>query len=153
MAMEALNIVEGSTYAAPVNNSKTAPVSVAGDMTSETKADTDTTNSSTQPAKSVTNGYSDDPMLQSIEQAALEGSKNGKIGETNDVLKKAVEKMNENMPHTRTVYSVHEATDRIYIKLVDKESDKVVKEYPPEELLDMYAKALELAGILVDEKR
>jgi flagellar protein FlaG len=39
------------------------------------------------------------------------------------------------------------------IKIVDRDSKKVIKELPPEKTLDMIAKVWELAGLLVDEKR
>ena len=48
---------------------------------------------------------------------------------------------------------IHEKTNRITIKIVDKKTKEVIREFPPEETLDMIAKAWELAGILVDEKR
>ena len=38
-------------------------------------------------------------------------------------------------------------------KLVDKDTKETIKEIPPEKTLDLIAKAWELAGILVDEKR
>ena len=38
------------------------------------------------------------------------------------------------------------------IKIVDKTSDKVIKEYPAEETLDMIAKVWELAGMFLDER-
>lgn len=38
------------------------------------------------------------------------------------------------------------------IKIVDKDSKNVLKEYPPEETLDMIQKVWEMAGIMVDEK-
>ena len=38
------------------------------------------------------------------------------------------------------------------IKLVDKETKEVVKEFPPEKTLDMIAKCMEIAGVLMDEK-
>jgi flagellar protein FlaG len=148
MAMEALNIIEGNTtYTAPsAQNQQAAPEKI-NNAAKNSAAD------SSETKKTNKANASDDLVFKNIEQAALERSKNGNIKDTNEVLKDAVEKLNENMTNTRTVYGVHEATDRIYIKLVDKDSDKVLKEYPPEELLDMMAKALELAGIIVDEKR
>ena len=51
------------------------------------------------------------------------------------------------------MFGVHEATKRVTIKIVDKDTKKVVKEFPPEKTLDMIAKVWEMAGILVDEKR
>ena len=41
----------------------------------------------------------------------------------------------------------------VTIKIIDKETKKVIKELPPEKTLDMIAKVWEMAGILVDEKR
>ena len=43
-------------------------------------------------------------------------------------------------------------TNRVTIKMVDKTSKKVIREYPPEETLDMLAKIWELAGMMIDEK-
>ena len=68
-------------------------------------------------------------------------------------IKKAVEQLNKNLSHSEAVFGIHEATNRVTIKIVDKESKEVIKEIPPEKTLDMIAKAWELAGLLVDEKR
>ena len=39
------------------------------------------------------------------------------------------------------------------LRVDDKKTKEVIKELPPEKTLDMIAKAWEIAGILVDEKR
>lgn len=49
-------------------------------------------------------------------------------------------------------FSIHKDTNKIMIKIVDNKTEEVVKEIPPEEILDMMAKFYEIAGILVDEK-
>lgn len=49
-------------------------------------------------------------------------------------------------------FSIHEGTKQIMVKIMDKETDEVVKELPPEKILDMVAKMWELAGIIVDRK-
>lgn len=67
-------------------------------------------------------------------------------------IKKAIETINKQLSHTECQYGFHEKTNRVTIKIVDKDTDKVIKEFPPEETLEMIAKAWELAGILVDEK-
>ena len=72
---------------------------------------------------------------------------------SSEQLRKAIEEINRKAAHTTAQFGIHEATNRITIKIVDKESKKVIKELPPEKTLDMIAKAWELAGILVDEKR
>ncbi len=56
------------------------------------------------------------------------------------------------MSDSEAVFGIHEKTNRITIKIVDKKTKEVIREFPPEETLDMIAKAWELAGILVDEK-
>lgn len=38
------------------------------------------------------------------------------------------------------------------VKVVNTETDEVIREIPPEKILDMVAKMWELAGIMVDEK-
>lgn len=70
-------------------------------------------------------------------------------------VKSAIADINKKIAPTRTQceFKYHEKTHRISITVRDKDTDKVIKEIPPEKTLDMIAKSLELAGILVDEKR
>lgn len=72
-----------------------------------------------------------------------------------DQLKKAIAEMNKkiNNSNEEAVFGVHEGTNRVMIKIVDKDTKEVIKEFPPEKTLDMIAKVWEVAGILVDEKR
>ncbi len=74
---------------------------------------------------------------------------------TNEQLKKAIAEMNRKINNTNeeAVFGIHEKTNRITIKIVDKDTKEVIKEFPPEKTLDMIAKVWEMAGILVDEKR
>ena len=67
-------------------------------------------------------------------------------------LKKAIEKMNEQLPNSEAKFKIHEATNRVMIKLVDKDTQEVIKEIPPEKTLDILAKCMEIAGVLVDQK-
>jgi len=55
--------------------------------------------------------------------------------------------------NTVAEFSYNEPTKRIAIKIKDKETNEVIKEIPSEKALEMLAKAWELAGIMVDEKR
>ena len=59
------------------------------------------------------------------------------------------------MKHTQTrcEFSYHEPTRSISIKIIDTQTDEVLREVPPEKILDMIEKMWEMAGILVDEKR
>ncbi len=70
-------------------------------------------------------------------------------------VKNAISEINKKIrpTHTQCEFKYHEKTKRITITVRDSETDEVIKEIPPEKTLDMIAKSLELAGILVDEKR
>jgi len=72
-----------------------------------------------------------------------------------DKVKEAINEINKKIRPTNTQceFKYHEKTNRISITVRDRETDEVIKEIPPEKTLDMIAKSLELAGILVDEKR
>lgn len=72
---------------------------------------------------------------------------------SNEQIRQAVEKLNKSLPNSEAVFGIHDKTNRVTIKIIDKESKKVIKELPPEKTLDMIAKVWEMAGILVDEKR
>lgn len=65
----------------------------------------------------------------------------------------AVKRANLKMEHTRCEYFYHKRTNRVSIKVIDRDTDEVIREIPPEKSLDMLQKMWELAGILVDEKR
>jgi flagellar protein FlaG len=72
----------------------------------------------------------------------------------NEEIRKKVENINKNMlSHSEAIFGIHDETNRVTIKIVDKDTKKVIKEIPPEKTLDMLAKIWEMAGILVDEKR
>lgn len=68
-------------------------------------------------------------------------------------MKDAVSQMNKKMENSEAIFGIHEGTNRVTIKIVDKDTKKVIKELPPEKTLDMIAKVWEMAGLLVDEKR
>ncbi|MDE6203741.1 MAG: flagellar protein FlaG [Lachnospiraceae bacterium] len=92
---------------------------------------------------------------QSGGQSGSEGGNTPKEQQqaSTEQIKKAVEQLNKNLSHSEAVFGIHDATNRVTIKIVDKESKEVIKEIPPEKTLDMIAKAWELAGLLVDERR
>lgn len=52
----------------------------------------------------------------------------------------------------RFEFSIHEGTKEIMVKVINDETDEVIREIPPEKILDMVAKMWELAGIMVDRK-
>lgn len=67
----------------------------------------------------------------------------------------AIEKTNKAIEGTYCSfkYSVHDVTKQIMVKVIDNKTQEVIKEIPPEKILDMVAKIWEVAGIMVDERR
>lgn len=81
-----------------------------------------------------------------------EGSRNGNKPSENTI-KQAVSDINKRInPNTIAEYGYHDKTNRVTIKIVDKNTEEVIKEFPAEETLDMIAKVWELAGMFLDEK-
>lgn len=106
---------------------------------------------------------SDNLMKKTIQIDTKETNKNGKDGNRDDSqakqtisensqIRKAVDEINKKAHNSEAVFGIHDATNRVTIKIVDKDTKKVLKEYPPEKTLDMIAKVWEMAGLLVDKK-
>lgn len=55
-------------------------------------------------------------------------------------------------PSTTFEMKVHEQTRAVTVKVFNKETGELIREIPPEKTLDLVAKMMEFAGILVDEK-
>ena len=121
-----------------------------------------------RPAEEITEGSMQN-ALQPVDNVTLTvNAAEAKDGESNnqpgneaeqkpsvsaEKIKKAVEEMNKKMANSEAQFGIHEATNRVTIKIIDKQTKEVIKELPPEKTLDMIAKVWEMAGILVDEKR
>lgn len=73
---------------------------------------------------------------------------------TQSDLQRAVEEANKFIfkDNGRFEFRMHERTNRMIVKLVDKDTDEVLKEIPPEKILDLVASIWDLVGILVDER-
>jgi flagellar protein FlaG len=74
---------------------------------------------------------------------------------SDDQIKDAITKANNKMKvhKTKCEFSYHEETKRVSIKVMDKDTEEVIREIPPEETLEMVERMWELAGLLIDEKR
>jgi len=49
-------------------------------------------------------------------------------------------------------YSVHEKTNTFIVRVYDSESEELIREIPPERILDLVARLWEIAGLIVDER-
>ena len=122
-------------------------------------ASTKTLDAAVQPEASTQAGLSQTadkkPTVQNFftekdqEDKDLPEEKDAKQGTQ---LKKAVNDLNKQMKNSEAIFGIHDKTNRVTIKIIDKTTKEVIKENPPEETLDMIAKGWEIAGILVDEK-
>ena len=96
-------------------------------------------------------------VAETAEDGASQGQANANkdeiIEKENERVKKAISEISKNLDNSVAQFGIHEGTNRITIKIVDKDTKEVIKELPPEKTLDMIAKAWELAGLMVDERR
>lgn len=52
----------------------------------------------------------------------------------------------------RLKFAVNRDLDMVTVKIIDAETDKVIKEIPPEELQRMHSRIREAIGLLIDER-
>ena len=73
---------------------------------------------------------------------------------TKEELDATVEKANQFLLGLKTQFDfkIHEGTGRTVVRLIDKQTQEVVKEIPPEKMLDVLESIWDSAGILVDRK-
>ena len=137
MAMEAIKGA-GMTYQGSVSSAESQPKTDSAVKAAETDA----------TEKGI--------VSENIKQAGEENvntSQGADQRNTNAQIKKAVDEVNKKAVNSEAIFGIHEATNRVTIKIIDKDTKKVLKEIPPEKTLDMIAKVWELAGLMVDEKR
>lgn len=65
-----------------------------------------------------------------------------------------VEGLNEFLEpvHTSVKFELHDKLDRYYVKVIDSATKELIREIPPEKMLDMYASMAEFMGLMIDEK-
>ena len=149
MAIEAIKgagmTYQGSSSSAEVRAEATAKVEKAEiAVTSENLAKE--TSAMNVKETSAENAGSNDTGSSTSDVIAAQQAKQAQI-------KKAVEDINKKAKNSEAIFGVHEDTNRVTIKIVDKQTKEVIKEFPPDKTLDMIAKVWEMAGLMVDEKR
>ena len=93
--------------------------------------------------------------IAKVSNSANQDGQEGKGGQSssNESARQAAQTYNKLTENTKAVFGMNEATNRVTIKIVDKDTEEVIKEFPAEKTLDMIARVWEMAGIMVDEKR
>uniref|UniRef100_UPI004055CF11 flagellar protein FlaG n=1 Tax=Agathobacter sp. TaxID=2021311 RepID=UPI004055CF11 len=136
-SMAAMSSYQGST--------RTTEAGTASKMQTDT---VDTTATSTQLAQET--------MAMNTKETGAETGGEGNPANPEaqqSAIKKAVEEINKKAKNSEAIFGVHEKTNRVTIKIVDKQTKELIKEFPPEKTLDMIARVWEMAGLMVDEKR
>ena len=78
-----------------------------------------------------------------------------KEGSNEDLLAQAERRVNEALEKLdfRLNFSIDEEAEELVVKVVDPDSDEVIRELPPEEMRELAQRMEELTGILLDERR
>lgn len=110
----------------------------------------------------VSNKIAEATTALDVKQASADGTSTGaetneNIPKNTDVMnrqiKDAIDEINKRAFNSEAIFGIHDGTNRVTIKIIDKTTREVIKELPPEKTLDMIEKVWEMAGIMVDEKR
>ena len=106
-------------------------------------------------AVQVSDNIAKDTMAMNTKEVSGEGTGQGAPTpeQQQAKIKKAVEEINKKANNSEAVFGIHEETNRVTIKIVDKQTKEVIKEFPPDKTLDMISRVWEMAGLMVDEKR
>ena len=127
-----------------------------GDFDTAKQADTTGKSSSSSPIsapivpKVLTN---DSTAADPMQDDETDGQNPGLKDPTQKTIDAMMSEANQKLSKTRCEYSYDEPTKRVSIKVYDKDTDKLIREVPPEKSLEALQKIWELAGIIVDEKR
>jgi len=72
---------------------------------------------------------------------------------TNDEIKQITDGLNKFMEtiNTDLKFEIHEKTNRVIVQVVDPRDQRVIKEFPPHELLDTLAAISDYVGVLLDK--
>ena len=148
MGIEVNGVAAASSYQSQTSQAAKPVSQVGGASTVTDKGNevvADTAKSAVSSA-AVAVGQASESEKNGNNDAQKEQQKQASMGDVKDIRKV----LNNN---TIAEFGYNEPTNRITIKIKDKDTNEVIKEIPSEKALEMLAKAWELAGIMVDERR
>lgn len=108
-----------------------------------------------EPATNAVNARNAEPTniasTKDLERLERQGKP---VSKGEEQLIKAIDKAVKALqgPNTTLDISIHEKTHEIMVKVLNKDTGEIIREVPPEKTLDLAAKMMELAGILIDER-
>ena len=141
-------------------SSQTSSMDMTASVSSASK-NTASTNTATNTQRQAT-GQTNKPKVvdrptvtEATSAQAAEGL--AKSAANKEKLQHAVESLNEfmedHMPKPMSSkFRFHEGLERYYVQVVDLNTDEVLKEVPPERLLNAFYEMQKMVGMIVDEK-
>lgn len=94
-------------------------------------------------------------LHEDIKPDGNHNNNNNEAQASEEHIKSEISKANSRLKshNTKCEFGYHQETNRVTIKIVDKDTSEVIREVPPEQTLKMIQKMWELAGLLIDERR
>ncbi len=128
------------------------PVEMPEQRSVERAADVSTVSTSAQIERQVAVNVSQDNVNTGTNEQSNAATQ-AEIAAQNAMRIQSAVKRANTMSRTSCQFQYHEETNRVSIKVIDKDTEEVIREIPSEEALELIQKMWEMAGILVDEKR
>ncbi|MDK2901914.1 MAG: flagellar protein FlaG [Thermosediminibacterales bacterium] len=112
-----------------------------------------------KPMEAVSQNINSERQLSSKKIAAKNDNEevnagSSKEGISYEKLRESVNAVNKTLEAIDKKYefSIHEETDRPVVKVYDRNTGEIIKQIPPEEVLNILTKIRELIGIFIDER-
>ena len=141
-------------------SSQTSSMDMTASVSSASK-NTASTNTATNAQRQAAQQTSKPKVVDrpTVTEATIAQAAEGlaKSAANKEKLQHAVESLNEfmedHMPKpTSSKFRFHEGLERYYVQVVDLNTDEVIKEVPPEKLLNAFYEMQKMVGMIVDEK-
>jgi flagellar protein FlaG len=121
---------------------------------SETVTSPSATHASAKPALETDRAEKPEKQ-QHAQQTTLQKLNNEKkISEKKEVSQEFLDDLENDIELIHNIalqFSVHDSTGRTMVKVINKDTEKTIREIPPEKVLDIAAKLDEMLGMLFDK--
>ncbi len=106
---------------------------------------------------STANGTASTRKLNAVQEESVQKAAQTKPDQLpqEEDLEKALGQVKQAFEHLSEIgfeYSIDKDTNREVVKIYDKQTKEVIRQYPPKEILSMLARMTEMMGFLVDTK-
>lgn len=144
----------------PVSNATTVPQTIPSFKNSSTAQEDPSTSRHAVTPMETPSAATQAPASTSSTTAAISATpaqRDDDSGSAKEQLEKAIENANEGLKSLQNQsnaleFSVDKDLDRIIVRLVDTKTKEVIRQYPPEEVLEIARHMDKLVGKLLKEK-